>query len=374
MPLARARAQQVGVGRRRRAHEDEVDRAVGQVVDVGDGRRRRAPPRPRGWWRTRPPRSRWRGCCAAPTKPNLPGWVDAPATSTPRGSNSARNCSSVGRGRLGAGRCHGHAPSSTSASTATGRPSADDQRVEVDARARRVGRRRAGRGRRARRRAGRGRPPAHRGTRRAAPGWRGRRSSRRRRSASIGTGRNTTSATASARMPPTPSITVGPNCGSRTTPAISSRFPAIIGATSTDDGAVLGRGGAEQLGRGASTAIGGRRGAAAPGPARSCGRWRRRSAWPPPGSPSSSAASPRPSGRRPGVPAAIGTPNSAQQRLGVTLRQGRVRAGSGVRSRLGSPCGSHRTVTASPESGRPTPYSSSGEFENLVDHVSASDR
>ena len=49
----------------------------------------------------------------------------------------------------------------------------------------------------------------------------------------IGTGRNTTSATASANTPPTPSITFGPNCGSRTMPAISSRLPLTIGATST---------------------------------------------------------------------------------------------------------------------------------------------
>ena len=36
--------------------------------------------------------------------------------------------------------------------------------------------------------------------------------------ASSGAGRNTTSAIASAKMPPTPSITVGPNCGSRERP------------------------------------------------------------------------------------------------------------------------------------------------------------
>ena len=35
--LRRARPQQPGVGRRRRAHEDEVDLAVGQLGDVGDG-------------------------------------------------------------------------------------------------------------------------------------------------------------------------------------------------------------------------------------------------------------------------------------------------------------------------------------------------
>ena len=48
-----------------------------------------------------------------------------------------------------------------------------------------------------------------------------------------GTSRKLTSATASARTPPTPSITVIPNCGSRWSPAMSSRLPRTIGATST---------------------------------------------------------------------------------------------------------------------------------------------
>ena len=47
------------------------------------------------------------------TNPNLPGWVDTPATSTPRGSNRAWKPGRVDR----------HQPTSTSASTATGRPS-----------------------------------------------------------------------------------------------------------------------------------------------------------------------------------------------------------------------------------------------------------
>ncbi len=68
------------------------------------------------------------------TKPNLPGWVEAPDTSTPRGSKRARNCSSVGRGRTGARgrrravgqldeRVHRHRPT----------VGTDDQRVDVDA-------------------------------------------------------------------------------------------------------------------------------------------------------------------------------------------------------------------------------------------------
>ena len=48
----------------------------------------------------------------------------------------------------------------------------------------------------------------------------------------IGTSRKATSATASARIPPTPSITVMPNCASWCRPAISSRLPRSIGATS----------------------------------------------------------------------------------------------------------------------------------------------
>ena len=47
-----------------------------------------------------------------------------------------------------------------------------------------------------------------------------------------GTSRKLTSATASARMPPTPSITVMPNCGSSWSPAISSRVARSMGATS----------------------------------------------------------------------------------------------------------------------------------------------
>ena len=73
---------------------------------------------------------------------------------------------------------------------------------------------------------------------------------------STGAGRNTTSATASARMPPTPSITVGPNCGSRTTPAISSRLPRTIGATSTPTSPSCGRGRGEQLAGGAAHRVG----------------------------------------------------------------------------------------------------------------------
>jgi hypothetical protein len=46
---------------------------------------------------------------------------------------------------------------------------------------------------------------------------------------------------ASASTPPTPSITAIPNCGSRTSPAMSSRLPATIGATRTPTAPSSGR-------------------------------------------------------------------------------------------------------------------------------------
>ena len=59
------------------------------------------------------------------TNPNFPGWLDAPATTTPRGSKSALNCSSDGRRRRrGVAGTAADGRSSTRASTATGRPSA----------------------------------------------------------------------------------------------------------------------------------------------------------------------------------------------------------------------------------------------------------
>ena len=105
------------------------------------GRRRRrrcgcrAPPRPAGWCRRRRPGSRWRAGCAATTNPNLPGCDEAPATSTPRGSNRARNCSAVG----GRAERSGVGPSAASRELderVDGDRRAlrrDDQRVDVDA-------------------------------------------------------------------------------------------------------------------------------------------------------------------------------------------------------------------------------------------------
>ena len=58
---------------------------------------------------------------------------------------------------------------------------------------------------------------------------------------STGAGRNATSAIASASTPPTPSITIGPNCGSRIIPTMNSRAPDTIGATSSDTSPSSGR-------------------------------------------------------------------------------------------------------------------------------------
>ena len=170
-------------------------------------------------------RSRRPGCCGGRRSRTCPGWVEAPATTTPRGSNRARNCSArSARSR--------HAP----------RPGRRRRRHAVDHDERvEVGRHEVGR--RPRRRADR---PTSTSTSRSRStagsprngaeqrlGGAGRRSCRAASTRSIGTRRMATSATASARMPPTPTITVMPNCGSSASPAISSRLPRTIGATST---------------------------------------------------------------------------------------------------------------------------------------------
>ena len=168
------------------------------------------------------------------TKPNFPGCVDAPATSTPRGSNSAANCSAVGVRRFGvASASLSGDRSSTRASTATGLPSAVTISGLTSTPATSS-------------RSAITRPMAMsvaaRASRSTAASPRNSPSSFAVARSSIisavvvassGAGRNTTSAIASARMPPTPSITVGPNCGSRSAPTMSSRLPCTIGATRT---------------------------------------------------------------------------------------------------------------------------------------------
>ena len=175
------------------------------------------------------------------TKPNLPGWVEAPATTTPLGSNSAWK-----RGVAGAIR-HRWPPG----------PRRGRRRRSACRR-----RRSAGSGRRTRSWRRPRRPPTARrststsasrstaGSPRNGPSsaWVARSSIISSASTrSIGTRRIETSAIASARMPPTPTITVMPNCGSRASPAISSRLPRTIGATRTPTSPSSGTRGGEQL-------------------------------------------------------------------------------------------------------------------------------
>ena len=194
------------------------------------------------------------------TKPNLPGWLETPATTMPRGSNNARKSSRVAALRrpvraTPAGCGPGPAASSTSASTATGTPPAttsgltstdtidgscstsSDSATSVAARALR----------------------STAGSPRNGPSntWAPSESTMSRASsASIGTTRNATSATASASTPPTPTMTHGPNCGSVCTPAISSRDPRTIGATSNATSPSSGRAAARRSTAAAATASG----------------------------------------------------------------------------------------------------------------------
>ena len=174
------------------------------------------------------------------TKPNFPGCVDAPVTTTPLGSKRALNCASVGRGRAVAIDVSGW-PISTSASTAIGIPSARTIKgfTSILAMSERslanlprptntstnFSRLTAA--------SPRNSPKSFCVAKSAIISWAVTRSS--------GAGRNTTSAIASAKIPPIPSMTLAPNCGSRTTPAINSRFPWTMGATNTVTGPSSGR-------------------------------------------------------------------------------------------------------------------------------------
>ena len=209
-----------------RADEDEVDgRVVGEIVDRRDRRRCRGSCRPRGSSRRPRPRSPGSGCCAA------------------RRSRTSRGGSTRRRRRRRAGRT---APASApcAAHQSAVRRSRPARRPRPVARRRRsAGSRRPTR-RRARASASALSPRMRRRERVAVDrglaaerseqrlGLAARRSSRRRRSARAGTSRKLTSAIASARIPPKPIITQRPNCASVCRPAISSRAPRTIGATS----------------------------------------------------------------------------------------------------------------------------------------------
>ena len=246
MPLAAHGPQQVGVGRRPACTRTRGRPAPsGRSSIVGDGLHAEHLLALAGWCRRPRPRSRGRGCCGATTKPNLPGWVDAPATTTPRGSNRARNCSSVQRRRV---RSTAPPPPARRRRPARRRPTISGLR---STRRRRVGRRPAADrptstsasalpvdGRLAAER-----PEQRLGgevvdhllgvdARRAAPG--GTTTS----ADGLGEDRRRRRASRSCRT-----------AGRGTSPAISSRLPGTIGATSSATVAVVGRGRGQQLGR-----------------------------------------------------------------------------------------------------------------------------
>ena len=168
------------------------------------------------------------------TKPNFPGCDDAPATTTPRGSKRAEKCASDTRLREGAVTAVDSSEISISASTATIEPfactisgftSTETIRWSLIMQ----------------------RPTAINAAtsssidtalspRKSFNNFCNRRlpTIDRASCSVIGNGLKTTSSITSAITPPTPSIKVAPNTGSRSAPIISSRLPDTIGATNSD--------------------------------------------------------------------------------------------------------------------------------------------
>ena len=249
-PLAAHARSSSGFAAAGRAHEHEVGRAVGQVVD----RRDRLDAEHLGAVEVRGEHaalgSPRRGCCAGSRSRTCPGGSTRPATSTPRGSNRAREAASV----VTALTRVDHLDQGVDGD----RPAVDDdQRVEVDRHARRGGPRRGGRQARAARRPSRPRSTAG-SPRNGAEQRLGREVVDQlvgvdaRRAARAGTRRRRAPRRARRRRR---ASRVGPNCGSRCSPAMSSRCPGTIGATSTLDLAVVGRG-RGRAGRSAASATG----------------------------------------------------------------------------------------------------------------------
>ena len=83
--LLRARAQELHVGLVRRAHEDQVGGAVGQLVDRAVGRLAEHLGAVAVHGEDARPHSRSGAGCAARRSRTCPGGVDAPATMMPRG-------------------------------------------------------------------------------------------------------------------------------------------------------------------------------------------------------------------------------------------------------------------------------------------------
>ena len=257
-----------------------------------------------------------RGCCAARRSRTCPGCVDAPATTTPRGSNKARNASSVGRGPRGAAPRSRHAScSSTSASTATGLPSTTiNGLTSTDAMsARSSAKRRQARARPHAARPGRSR--ARRGTRRAASGSRGRRRARRRRAPTAARSGTPTSPdrfgehAADAEHHARTELRVAHDAGDELARAAHHRRDEEL------DVAVVGSGRARAACRGRRARQWRRRDRAAPAHVRSCARSRRRTASPPPGSRVHRPRRPRHRRRRPVRSSSTGTPYSLSNSL-----------------------------------------------------------
>ena len=303
-PFSAQAAEQVEVGRRRRAHEDEVGLAVGQVVDRGD-RSTPSTVAPRGLWRRPAPVAGGEDVVQGDEAELARGGSTRRRRCTPAGRTAPRSPLAID-GR--------HQATSTRASTATGRPSttisglrsadtmvgsasaaadsADehvDERLAVDGRlAAELAEQRLGRrGRRSapRRRAGvSGHEPE--GDVGDAP-----RRGRRRRRASP-------SCRTAGRGEPGDQLAVARAPSAR--PARRRRRPRVGRRRAALGGRAHGVGVAEA--------------AAARGPARSCGRWRRRTAWRRPGSRARRRRPPprrrRRRAARPG-PARRGRPSSA---------------------------------------------------------------
>ena len=203
--------------------------------------------------------ARRRGCCAARRSRTCPGCVDAPATTTPRGSNSARKPSSSRR-LADWSRVRGRESTAAAATARRARPARrprraavdDDERVHVD-------RRDVGRVLGERARAGEHRARARRGRPAGSPRNGAeqllRARGRRCRSCGVDVVERARRGTRRRRAPRRarrrrPSITHGPNCGSRTRPAMSSRVPRTIGATSSSTAPSSGRAAASSSLRG----------------------------------------------------------------------------------------------------------------------------
>ena len=228
-----------GFARGGRADEDEVDGRVGrEVVDRRARCRCRGSCRPRGSWRTPRPRSPGSGCCGARRTRTC---RDGSTRRRPR-----RRAARTGRGsarRRASGR---RSRRDLDERVDRDRPAVDDdQRVEVDAARRRVAPRRA---RASPRITATSASRSTAGSPRNGPssawvcevvdqllgvdrGRAARAGTRRRRSPRRGCRRCRASR-------------VGPNCGVGCRPAMSSRLPRTIGATSRSTGTVVGRRGA----------------------------------------------------------------------------------------------------------------------------------